>query len=95
MLAADRAVATGEPTLTRKTTLVQDQQQNPGWVCLLPVYRTGGDLSTPAQRQALLVGVLFAPMVVSEVLQGAAEATQGQADFELVDAAQPTASSRF
>ena len=89
--AIERAVATGEPTLTRKTTLVQDQQQNPGWVYLLPVYRTGGDITTPAQRQALLVGVLFAPMVVSEVLQGAAEATQGQADFELFDAAPPTA----
>jgi|GEM_PF-2420595 len=89
--AIERAVATGEPTLTRKTTLVQDQQQNPGWVYLLPVYRTGGDITTPAQRQALLVGVLFAPMVVSEVLQGAAEATQGQAVFELFDAAQPTA----
>lgn len=40
--AIERAVATGEPTLTRKTTLVQDQQQSPGWVYLLPVYRTGG-----------------------------------------------------
>ncbi|WP_341922514.1 CHASE domain-containing protein [Polaromonas sp. YR568] len=84
--AIERAVATGEPTLTRKTTLVQDQQQSPGWVYLLPVYRTGGDPSTPAQRQALLTGVLFAPMLVSEVLQGAAEAAQGQADFELFDA---------
>lgn len=84
--AIERAVATGEPTLTRKTTLVQDQQQSPGWVYLLPVYRAGGDISTPAQRQARLIGVLFAPMVVSEVLQGAAEATQGQADFELFDA---------
>ena len=84
--AIERAVATGEPTLTRKTTLVQDQQQSPGWVYLLPVYRAGGDITTLAQRQALLIGVLFAPMVVSEVLQGAAEATQGQADFELFDA---------
>ena len=40
----------------------------------------------PAQRQALLTGVLFAPMLVSEVLQGAAEATQGQAEFALFDA---------
>ena len=83
--AIERAVATGEPTLTRKTTLLQDQQQSPGWVYLLPVYRTGEDPSTPVQRQALLTGVLFAPMLVSEVLQGAAEATQGQADFELFD----------
>lgn len=89
--AIERAVATGEPTLTRKTTLVQEQQQSAGWVYLLPVYRTGGDLSTPAQRQALLTGVLFAPMLVREVLQGAAEATQGQADFELFDAEQPSA----
>ncbi|MDP3755232.1 CHASE domain-containing protein [Polaromonas sp.] len=92
--AIERAVATGEPTLTRKTTLVQDQQQSPGWVYLLPVYRPGADLSTPAQRQALLIGVLFAPMLVSEVLQGAAEATQGQADFELFDAEPLNAQTR-
>lgn len=89
--AIERAVATGEPALTRKTILVQDQQQRPGWVYLLPVYRAGGDISTPAQRQALLIGVLFAPMVVNEVLQGAVESTQGQAYFELFDAEQVNA----
>lgn len=92
--AIERAVAMGEPSLTRRTTLVQDQQQRPAWVYLLPVYSTGSDISTPAQRRAALVGVLFAPMVISEVIQGAVDGTQGQANFELFDAAQPNAQTR-
>lgn len=89
--AIEHAVASGEPTLSRKITLVQDQQQRAGWLYLLPVYRAGAAPATPAQRQAALLGVLFAPMVVSEALHGAALATQGQADFELFDAERASA----
>ncbi|MEO8022479.1 CHASE domain-containing protein [Polaromonas sp.] len=89
--AIEHAIATGEPTLSKKTTLVQDRQQQAGWLYLLPVYRVGSAPATPAQRKAALLGVLFAPMVVSEALQGAALATQGQADFELFDAERASA----
>ena len=85
--AIERAVATGEPTLSKKITLLQDEAQGSGWVYLLPIYRIGTAQTTPAQRKTALLGVLFAPMVVRDVMQGVAEAAQGQADFELFDGA--------
>ena len=88
--AIERAIATGEPTLSRKVILVQDQQRSPGFIYLLPVFRTGTDPATPAQRRAALVGLLFAPMVVSEMMEGAVRAAQGQADFDLFDGASTT-----
>lgn len=91
--AIEHAIATGELTLSRKITLVQDPQKKPGWIYLLPVYRKGANPATPAQRQAALVGVLFAPMVISEALQEAAEAAHGQADFELFDAERESAAA--
>ena len=82
-----RAVATGEPTLSKKITLLQDETQGSGWVYLLPIFRIGTAQTTPAQRKTALLGVLFASMVVRDVMQGVAEAAQGQADFELFDGA--------
>jgi PAS domain S-box-containing protein len=85
--AIERAVATGEPTLSKKITLLGDETQGSGWVYLLPVFRVGTAQTTPAQRETALLGVLFAPMVVRDMMQGVAGAAQGQADFELFDGA--------
>ncbi len=89
--AIERSIATGEPTLSAKVTLVQDPRQGAGLIFLLPVFRAGTDPSTPAQRQAVLTGLLFAPMSVGDMFKDAAAATQGQADFELFDGATATA----
>ncbi len=70
--AAERAVATGEPTLTGRVTLLQDDRRSAGFLYLLPVYRNGVDsVMTPAQRQATLVGLVYAPIIVAELLQSA------------------------
>ena len=88
--AIERAVATGAPTLSKAVMLSGASRQDRGFVYLLPVFRTGTDPSTPAQRSAALIGLLFAPMVVAEVMDGAIAAVQGQADFELFDGASAT-----
>ena len=89
--AIERAIATGEPTLSRKVILVQDQQRSPGFVYLLPVFRTGTDPATPAQRRAALVGLLFAPMVVGETMEGLSATAHKQVDFELFESTSATA----
>jgi len=89
--AIERALATGAPTLSKAVMLAGASRHDRGFVYLLPVFRTGTDPSTPAQRSAALVGLLFAPMVVTEVMDGAVAAVQGQADFELFDGASATA----
>lgn len=89
--AIEEALATGMPTLSKVIMLSGASWQERGFVYLLPVFRTGTDPSTPAQRRAALVGLLFAPLAVSEVMSGAVGAVQGQADFELFDGARATA----
>ena len=65
--AAERAMLTGQPSLTGKIFLVQDGRQSPGMLYLLPVYRRGADPGTPAQHKQALVGLLYAPIVASEM----------------------------
>jgi PAS domain S-box-containing protein len=91
--AVERAIATGEPTLSRKISVAPDGEPGAGWLYLLPVFRSGTDASTPAQRSAALIGLLFAPMVAAEMLEAAvaAAATQGPMDVELFDGASATA----
>ena len=84
--AAERAVATGLPTLTAAITLVQDEHRSAGFLLFVPIFRHGADPTTPAQRMRALVGLLFAPMVVGEMLAAVPEVSAGSVHFQLRDA---------
>jgi PAS domain S-box-containing protein len=83
--AAERAVATGEPALTRRITLVQDGKKRPGYLYFLPVFRWGSARSTPEDRQRNLVGLIYAPIVMEEFLQGIGQMADRQLDMQLYD----------
>ena len=85
--AIDRAADSGEPTLSGHITLAQDGRQGAGFVYLVPVFRDRSHPTTPAQRRKALRGLLYAPIVVAEILAGAAEAGHRQVDFRLFDGA--------
>ena len=84
--AAERAVASGEATLSGIIPLVQDSRRSPGFLLMLPVYRRGADPITPAQRLRALRGLLYAPIVASELLGDLLDVAAGELDFDLVDA---------
>ena len=87
--AAARAVRTGEPALSRRITLVQDGKQGAGFLYFLPVYRHESNgyssSATPQYRMAQLLGLLYAPIVVAEMLDGVVNAAEGAIEFELFD----------
>lgn len=85
--AAERAMNTGQPALSGKLTLVQDANQMPGLLYFLPVYRHGLDPVTPQQHQAALVGLLYAPMTVDELLNGVSSIADNTVRLELWDGA--------
>ena len=87
LAAIERAVATGEPTLSAATPLAQGGRGNAGFVLLLALYRDGTDPISLAQRQAALVGLLFAPIVVDDVLHGVLRTQADTAEIVLQDAA--------
>ena len=89
--AIERAIASGEPTLSRQIILLQDRQQRTGLVYVLPVFRASTEAFPLEQRRTVLAGLLFAPMIVSEMMESVVADAQGQADFELFDGASATA----
>ncbi|MFG6432532.1 CHASE domain-containing protein [Roseateles sp. LYH14W] len=71
--AIEQAIATGEATLSAPVRLVQDPLKGPGLLLFVPIYREGHDPGTPAKRREALTGLLYAPLVANELLQGVAE----------------------
>jgi PAS domain S-box-containing protein len=85
--AAEYAVATGEATLSDRIQLVQDEQRSPGFLYFLPVYKEGANSQRLAERQRDLKGLLYVPMVASELLKSLGADYDNLLDFELFDGA--------
>jgi diguanylate cyclase (GGDEF)-like protein/PAS domain S-box-containing protein len=71
--AIEQAVDSGEPTLSGPIHLVQDKLHGLGFLLYMPVYAGGHDPGTPAARRAALQGLLYAPIVSREAMQGVME----------------------
>jgi len=84
--AIERAIDSGEPTLTAPIVLVQDGRQSPGFLLLLPVYQRGSETGAPAARRASLQGVVYAPVVAAELMAGSEHVAAGLVDFRLAAA---------
>ncbi len=83
--AVERAMNSGEPALSGKIALVQDGHKSPGFLYMLPVYRRGADPGSASQRQNALVGLLYSPMIVSELFAGLAGVADNTLHLELFD----------
>ena len=83
--AADRAAATGEPTLTRPIVLAQDQQRTPGMLYLMPVYAQAGVAGGPPTGSARVSGWAYTPIVASELLTDVTASGGGLVDFSLAE----------
>jgi PAS domain S-box-containing protein len=93
--AAQRAVDTGEATLSARLTLVQDPLQTPGALLLLAVYTNGSHPTSTEERRAALLGLVYAPLVMSEVLNDMPDVLAGRTDFELFDGPASTLGSNL
>ncbi|CDS53875.1 hypothetical protein [Polaromonas sp. CG9_12] len=85
MQAIERAITTGEATLSGRIQLVQDDRQRPAVAFLLPIYRQGLQPATVEQRQAQLLGILVAPVVVEEIMAQVTARTSGQTRLAVYD----------
>ncbi|MBV8649495.1 PAS domain S-box protein [Paludibacterium sp.] len=69
MGAAREAILNNAPTLTKPITLVQASSQNHrGLLFMLPVYTPSAPLATADERWRAAYGLVYAPLVVDEVL---------------------------
>ena len=85
--AAQQAVDTGQPVMTKAIMLVQDQRSSPGVLMYVPVYAQGADMATVPERRGSLVGLLYAPIVIHELLEGLNAVAASRLDFELIQSA--------
>ncbi len=83
--AAQQAIDTGAAVMTRAIELVQGQQKALGMLQYLPVYAQGASLGNVQEHRAALVGLLYAPIVIRELLADMPDLRGNEIDFELFD----------
>lgn len=93
--AAERAIATGQVSLSGPLALLQGNNE-PGWLLMMPLYGGTDAGSTGAPR---LRGILFAALSVRELLAHVQQEVDGDIEFALRDSEtigrQPLYDSRF
>ncbi len=87
--AIERAIASGEPALTARVTLLQDAQQSPSFLLLVPVFRNGSNPHTPEERRAALVGLVYAPIKAIDLLAGLPQVADALVDCVIRDLTDP------
>jgi two-component system, LuxR family, sensor kinase FixL len=82
--AAIRSRDTGQPAITGRVLLVQDQTK-PGFVLLHPMYRRGVPLDTVEQRRAAFLGWILTSFGGENLLQGLTQSQGRLIDLSLYD----------
>jgi|GEM_PF-683115 len=93
--AAERAMRTGEPSLTAPIGLVQDAASGAGFLYLLPVYRNGAPVSTEQERVLACIGWVYMPISAAEAFARIDETDAEQVDIEVFDGAVVQANNIF
>lgn len=83
--AIERAIRTGEPTITSRVTLLQDAQRRSGFLYLLPIYRGGDTPTSEAERIQALDGLIYAPVVLETTRDQVCRLANGMLDLEVFD----------
>ncbi|MBI1249765.1 response regulator [bacterium] len=83
--AAEKARATGLPTLSAKIDLVQDQHNHNGFLYLLAVYDQSLPLTTAQQRETAFKGWVYMPITSELALEGIVEAGDGMVNVDVYD----------
>ncbi|MDE1146233.1 MAG: CHASE domain-containing protein [Azospirillaceae bacterium] len=86
--AAARARDTGEPTLTKRITLVQDAQRRFGFLYFIPVYAPGRPLDSPIQRRQALLCWIYAPFISEVFFREALRGMVDEVDVAVFDGAE-------
>lgn len=81
--AIERAVRTGGTAMTSDRIRSGDGRPEHRFFYFVPIYKLGSNLTTAAQREAALEGVVFASVVVSELFAGLNQAVDGMLDIDV------------
>lgn len=82
--AARKAMRTGETQITGPIALVQDDEKKPGFLFFQPFYRTP-EVPQRENREADFLGLVYAPFVVSRLMEGTLANTNRLLHFQISD----------
>ncbi|OYU46133.1 MAG: hypothetical protein CFE44_03740 [Burkholderiales bacterium PBB4] len=83
--AAVKAIGTGQVTLSNPIQIKTEGSETLGFLMLQPVYRSGADPTTYAQRRAALVGLVYSAILAHDIMKPAMGDMQGLVDFDVFD----------
>ena len=84
--AVERAIRTGEPAMTARLNLVQDNEDRAGFIYMVPIYHHGADVATPEGRERSLLGLVDAPIIIESALEKIGEQTENLLRFDIYEA---------
>jgi signal transduction histidine kinase len=84
--AVERAILTGEPAMTARLNLVQDNEDRAGFILMVPIYHRGADAATPEERERSLLGLVDAPIIIEGALESIGEQTENLLRFDIFEA---------
>ncbi|OYU32981.1 MAG: hybrid sensor histidine kinase/response regulator [Comamonadaceae bacterium PBBC2] len=86
--AITEAIQSGTAVLSGAIQLgLPDGQRKPGFLLMQPVYRSGADPKTFAQRRAALVGLVYGAIVMDELIGRSTQTADGFTEFQIFDGA--------
>ena len=87
LAAMTRAVETGNAALAGRVTLVQENKGpvQAGTLMYLPVYKKGASLETVANRWSAIIGVVYAPLRMGDLMAGILGDRQSFIDLHIFD----------
>lgn len=91
--AAERARDLGIPALTKKILLVQDDKKQPGFLLLIPVYKTKYTPDTIEERREHFQGWVYAPFIGANFFTGIENKSKNRLDFFVYDGKKPVKES--
>ncbi len=82
-----RARKTGRPALSEMVTLVQETNRDVQKGCLLylPVYDRNSDFTTEEERYAALIGFVYSPFRINDLMNGILGSVANEIEFEIYD----------
>ncbi|RYF03422.1 MAG: PAS domain S-box protein, partial [Oxalobacteraceae bacterium] len=84
-----RAASTGKVVLVQEGPLAGHAAEQPGFLMYVPVYRAGLPQSTLLERRAAIIGWVYAPFRMTDLMQGLGGAHASELEVTIYDGRQP------
>ena len=84
-IAIEQAIDSAEPAMTAPIYLVQNEKNTPGVLLYVPVYHKTTRLNSATERRDALRGVIYAPIVLNELLEGIEQIAGQDLALRLID----------